>query len=133
MASTLHGTIRERLLDGGPIQALVGTRIYALRFPEGATWPGVLLQRISNMPIQDHGGLNGMQKTRFQITAEAVDYNTARAIATLIRARLVGWRDSGYGIGGVEAITDVDFEDIDTGHYRVPADYFIWATEPVPA
>lgn len=117
------------------VAAIVGNRVYPMALPQGAALPAATYQRISHDSNTAHDGPMTKRRQRYQITAMATDFNECQRLVFAIEEALVGrWMDTGdEGEVACTAITRNDLRDEETGAYRVPADFYIWATDNVPA
>lgn len=132
---------RSLLLTDPAIAAVVGTRIYPVKPPQGATYPLITFQQISGVR---HGQLKGrasLASPRFQVDAwtkegAAASHKSARELGELILARLEGLNERvvdtsvsppATRLVSVEFDSDQDlFEtDVNGGYYRHSADYFV--------
>lgn len=128
------GAIRRRLASDAGVSAIADGRVYPVASPQGEAFPQVLYMRVSQDPLTTHGGRSERRKSRFQVTAVAMTYTEAQRLADAIDVALTGrWEDEDEGkVVGVP-INRLDIYDEAIGAYRVPADFYIWATDAVPA
>lgn len=99
----LRPALRAFLLADGAIAAVVGTRVYPLRMPQGETQASIVYTRVSGEGDYTMQGPTGYARPRIQIDAWASSANAAVALSNLIRDRLDGFR--GVMGSGADAIT----------------------------
>lgn len=130
-----YGALRRRLTSDPAVAAIVGNRVYPMAVPQGAALPAVVYQRISHDSNTAHDGPMTKRRQRYQITSMALDFNEVQRLTGACERALSGrWMDTGdEGEVACTAITRNDLRDEETLAYRVPADYYIWATDNVPA
>lgn len=134
---TIEEGLVYKLQNTAGITALVSTRTYNTRIPEGATLPCITIQRISTPRVHTHdsSGLTGTAHPRFQVDAWATTQASAKAINDAIIAVLNGFRGT-FGTGASTVTVQgalVDSEDIeyvpDVNIYRSRTDWIIWHLE----
>lgn len=126
-----------KLTNTAGVTALVSTRVYLERIPQGATLPCITYQRIDTPRVTTHdtSGSAGTAYPRFQFDAWATTYASARAITDAVRAALNGYR--GTITSGADTVTVqaalVDGEtsqpDLEAGLARIRSEYVIWHLE----
>lgn len=123
--------LRAFLLADAPIVAVIVNRIYALKIPQGAASPSVVLTRISGPGDYHLQGPSGLMGLRVQVDAWAATADAATSLANLIKDRLDGYRGT-MGSGGdavtVHGVFVADLrEDYDDQAqlYRSGRDYFV--------
>jgi uncharacterized protein DUF3168 len=112
------------------ISALVATRIYPLRIPEGATLPAVAYHKVTGPRTHSKDGDMSLSHPRFQVTCWAKDYSDAKAVRDAVIAALDGFTDGGT-MGGVvvdQVIVenDLDLLDNQTLEFGASIDAIIW-------
>ena len=111
------------------VSAIVSTRLYPLKLPQGATLPALAYQLISNARPHDiTAGPTGHAFPRFQITSYAESYSAAKSLAAAVRSALDGYRGamgSETGVGGVALIGERDSFETETEYPSVQQDYLI--------
>jgi hypothetical protein len=102
------------------LSALVSTRIYPKRAPQGATFPHVVYQRVSGARITNLD-TESIQNPRYQFDCWSTSYDEAKAVAVQLEAALVA--------SSVTAIplSDRDDEDDTLGIYNVSMDFSVWS------
>lgn len=134
---TVGEGLRSYLLAAPAIAALVGTRVYPLRLPQKATFPAIVLQRISDVRWSHLRGAGSLARPRFQVDCWATTHLAATQLGSLCRARLAGFAgtftdaESPATVIRVQAIVmdseqDLFEEDINGGICRHSADYFLF-------
>lgn len=133
--------VRTYVLADQAIAALVGTRLYPIKLPQGATYPAMTLHEIDNVPTWNLNSRSSLDTSRFQFdiwTREGVAsaFANSGVLARLLRARLenktiVVADDSASPVEARRVTFRYDsgrqlFEtDVNGGYYRHSADYFV--------
>jgi uncharacterized protein DUF3168 len=142
--------VLNRLLDIDAVTAIVGARVYQLRFPQRPTFPAIRVQLIDDVPAYHLRGENGLIPSRVQVddVAEEGDgtnpYAQASALASAIAGSwlpgspgpptgLSGWRGD---LGGspptirVEFIRRIDrsvlYDPGELRQVRIRQDFLVW-------
>lgn len=142
---TILEAVRLRLLAIADLTALVGQRIYVLKFPQHAIWPAVRLQLVSTVEPMQLRGSGGFYRGRVQVDAVAEEgdatdpYATARDVLDAahgdyvggVSTGLSGWTGSvGSPAADIEAVIPaLRIEDYDPDEHRqvrMSQDYFVW-------
>lgn len=134
---TLEAGLVYKLQNTAGLTALISTRVYLERIPQGATVPCLTYQRISTTRELTHdvSGSAGTARVRVQFDAWATTYLSAKAIADALRAALNGFKGtitSGSDTVVVQAAlieAESSEPDLDAELSRVRSDYFIWHLE----
>jgi hypothetical protein len=120
------------------LTALISTRTYMMRIPQGETLPCLVVQRISTPRILTHGtsGATGdLTSPRFQFDAWATAHSSVKAITDQVRAALNGKTGSvGAGAVTVTIRAALANEEVPTYEpegelYRSRSEYLIWIEE----
>lgn len=98
---TIEEALYYHLVNTAGVSALISTRLYPNVIPEDVAQPAATYQRISSMPILDHGGPSGMETARIQITCRATTYAVAKSVAKAVKTALDGFSGTMGGVGGV--------------------------------
>lgn len=126
--ATIEEAVYARMAGYGALTGLVGTRIYPLVVPQDVIMPAVAYQKISGAPQRSHSGFSNLSSDRFQITCEADDYATAKAVEVAVRhcwESYVG-AQSGISIEAAQVVNIVDgFSDVHAAPV-VRLDVMIW-------
>jgi hypothetical protein len=90
---TIEAGLVYKLTTTAGLTALISTRTYLERIPQGATLPCLTYQRISTPRLLAHdtSGSAGTAHPRFQFDAWATTYSSAKAITDALRAALNGF------------------------------------------
>jgi len=81
----------SRLTSDVAVSALVGSRVYNTRLPQGPTLPCVTYTRVSTVADMAHDGPVGYELARYQIDAYATTFETIRSLADAVRNCLNGY------------------------------------------
>lgn len=128
------------LSSDAAITAVVGTRIFPQRVPQGKDFPAITFQVIFGDHVHDLKASAGLGRPIFQVNAISPSYLEAKDLAELIRLRLQGFRGV-WGTLDVRAVllnnlADLPFEvpkdESDQGYYTVAGDYRVVHAEPIP-
>ncbi len=120
------------------LTALIGTRIYPVRLPQGALLPCLTYQRMTTPRIMTHdtSGMSGtLAEPRLQFDAWAETYKECKDITDQVRAALNGKTGSiGTSPNAVTiraALVDNELSEYyaDVELYRIMSDYIIWQEE----
>lgn len=103
------------------LNALVSSRIYRGRFPQGVTYPAILFRAIRN-PENTLSGESNIAQHDYTFECYADDYTELQNIITQLKAALAA---STTFKAICEAEADDDYQD-ETGMYSVFLDYSIW-------
>lgn len=118
--------------------ALIGTRTYPLRIPQGATIPCLTFQRISTARILTHqtsGATGDLTSPRFQFDAWAETQKSAKQITDQVRAALngkqgaIGTAPRQVTIRAALAESEAPEYVPEAKLYRSRSDYIIWIEE----
>lgn len=139
MDEHLFGAVRSFILGDATVAALIGTRFYPIKAPQGATYPLVTMQKIVALE-QLHLRGTGPFDTQYQIDAWAkesgVAFTASQELAGAIRRRIDGFAGNRSSVGSPSTTfrLKIRFQDsrdlfeTDTtgGYYRTSTDYVIW-------
>lgn len=133
----IEDALRARLLADADVAALVATRVYPLKLPQGATFPAVVYQRIST--TSDGVAMEspvGPVRSRVQVTAWGVTFSATRQLAEAVMHALHGW--SGTAAGESVQLARLvnwldDYEPGPPERFRVIADFYVFSMEGVAA
>jgi hypothetical protein len=131
----LRPALRAFLLADDAIAAVVATRVYPIKIPQGVKATSIVYSRISEQTDHHMQGPSGLVQDRIQIAAWAVKGDDASALALLIKDRLDGFRGQ-MGADGVFVPVQGIFSESARDEYDAAADlhgvtrdYFIWFAE----
>lgn len=112
--SEIEEALPARLEGVAAVTALVGTRIYPARAPQGAVRPFVTFARIATPPREVAFGADpGIARPRFQLTAWAETYGAARLVATAVRQGLQRFRGVVLGVDILDCFIELDADLVD--------------------
>ncbi|MGP3699193.1 DUF3168 domain-containing protein [Rhodobacter sp. NSM] len=120
----MEEALRALLLASSGVTALAGTRVNFGSHSQGAGFPYVVLNTISDREGLTISGPDGMQQARVQIDCYAKTYMAAKQLSRAVRAVLHG--HSGGGFQGVflDGTRDQREPGDDTARpYRVSLDF----------
>ncbi len=136
--------MRLRLMADSAIVALIGDRL----LPSAGTMLTVKPFVVFSLLAADHHhhllNASGLNQARVQFDIFASEYATAKAISELFRLRLDGWRGTVTNGSDSVLLSCVELRDerddyvpptdgSDAGTYRLMHDYFVSASESIPA
>lgn len=124
---SLEQVLYERLTGWPALAALVDTRIYRLRAPQGATVPFLVTRRITATRFDAMQQSAGVVKTRVQIDCFAATDDAVREIARAVVAAFDSWMAPAASPEIFGAFVEDDQDDYDdlTGLYRAIIDVTI--------
>ena len=118
------------LADVSAITAIIGAgNIYSAQIKQGATYPAIMVETISNVSLSDKDG-NNMFRAMVQVNCYAQSYAPANNLNRLVKAAI----DRYSGLIHGTSILQIDFEDwrdltISNAEYQglhhISADYII--------
>ncbi len=117
--------LRTLLINSSSIAAIVSGRIDWGSRTQGAAYPGISLNLISNASFSTMQGPDGLLQGRVQIDCYALTYKEAKQLARLILALLDGYR--GGNFSGIFLETERDYREGGTNEadrpFRVSLDF----------
>jgi hypothetical protein len=139
---TPEQAVLERVLDIAAVAALIGTRGYLLKLPQGPTLPAVRVQLIDEAGNMHLRGAGGPYRSRVQVDAFAHEasggdpYAGVTAVAEAIHGDgsgtgLAGWKGGSAALtitGAVRIDRMVTYEPDELRLVRVRQDYMVWWT-----
>lgn len=131
----LRPALRAFLLADDAIAAIVATRVYPIKIPQGVKATSIVYSRISEQTDHHMAGPSGLVQDRIQVAVWATSGDAASALALLVKARLDGFRGQmGAGsvfvpVQGVFSESARDEYDSGAELHGVTRDYFIWFAE----
>ena len=102
--------------------ALVGTRVYAVRFPQNPTFPLVTFNLIGRPREQAVNDTVISRSSLFQVDAWDDDYHGVVTLATQLESCLSGMTGTTVTFGSREIMNELDLFDPETGLYHRPMD-----------
>lgn len=123
--TTVQETLRTALISHAPLAALIGARVYPVRYPQGGLLPSVAYQRVSATREQALTNQIGGTRTWFQITVFGADYPSVNGVAVRVIEALVAM-DADVEIAG-----PIDDYDPDATLWRMDIDARVLIAEAV--
>lgn len=117
------------------LTAVIGTRSYALRLPESATFPCITFEKVVAERVESMEGSSGLCFSRFQINCFAKTYGVAKNVHELARLALQGYKATiaGVIVHGVNWTQEIDFYEEDAEVYRVTGECIVHHNEDKPS
>jgi hypothetical protein len=125
---TIEKDIHYILKNDADVAALVNTRIYPMKLPQGWTLPAITYQRISGDRAAKYAGASGRARPRFQIDCWASDYDGVKDLADKVRKCLDGYKgdiNTENNVGGIHLEGDRDIWEDNIDVFRVTMDFVI--------
>lgn len=123
MSGTIEATIFGGLTADTALAALIGTRLYPVRFLQGAALPNITYQRIDT-PRQYLLGSDDTDITpRFQFSIRAGDFDTCRAVANALRPALNALSPN------LTIVDERDLDETEAELYRTDIDVTLFTEE----
>lgn len=88
----IRPALRAFLLADAGIAAVVGTRVYPIKIPQGVNAASIVYTRISGAGDYHMAGPSGLAMPRYQLDSWAPTADAATALANLIKDRISGFR-----------------------------------------
>ena len=120
--------IHYELSNDTDVKALVSTRVYPLKLPQGWTLPAITYQLVSNERAHTLAGPSGRIRPRFQIDCWDDDYEDVKTLATAVRQCLDGFKDDSNtesDIGGITLVGERDIWEEQIKLFRISMDFII--------
>lgn len=118
----IEQAIHAKVLATAAITAICSSRVYAIKVPQGATFPAISYERVST-GLRDltHNGTNQVAEPIFQFNCFADNPKTAKQLAAELRKALHGWSgtQSGETIFRSQVINELDLWDDEIEIYHV--------------
>lgn len=99
--------VHARLAGSTAVNALAGTRIYALQIPQNPTFPCATYELIGAERESVMSADTGQVHARVQVTSWAKTYTAASALSEAVRTTLQRWSGTSTGV----VIDEVFIED----------------------
>lgn len=96
--ATIEDAIFTRASGFAGLSALIGSRVYPRRLPEGVTLPAATYGLVDDVEPQAMGAGSGVTTARVQFTAWADTFDVARDVAVQLRQAFRRWRGTVSGI-----------------------------------
>ncbi len=114
--------VRDHLLLDATVAGFIGTRLFALKRPQGSILPVVTYQVISGQRPQTWTGPAGMQRQHVQFSIWSTEYGQAYQIGQAIILSLDSFE-------GALFENQRDLMDDDNVFFGRAIDYFFWLKE----
>ena len=123
--------LRTYLLAQPAIAALIGTRCYPARLPQGAARPALTYQRIARTTSITHDGAADLGRARIQIDCWTDSYEAMVGLAKAIRAALSGYRGpmGSNGATAARIVNELDLPEPEPALWRRMIDVAVWHRE----
>ena len=121
----IEEALATRLRETAGVNALVGTRIYPTKAPQGTKAPHIIYDLLGGADVAGHDGWESLRTGRISYTCLAPSYGSAKAVAEVVRLALTGFRGnlSGLTVSIPQAYEDADLYDDLLGLYLVVVDF----------
>lgn len=117
---TIEQSMLAALTQGSPTPTSAGDRVYALILPQGTLQPSVSYQRITNTPLADYDGDDGLDNVHMQVKCFGATYAAAKQLGREVRAAF------DYANLVVNLSSDADDFEEETKLYVLIQDYMLW-------
>lgn len=123
--------LRTFLLADAAVAALVGTRIYPIKLPQGITAASIVYQEISGIGDHHMQGPSGLSRVRMQIGAWAQSADAAHALFLAVKEAIDGYQGlmGSVYVQGVFIDSWRDIDDTVANLRGKVADYMIHYSE----
>jgi hypothetical protein len=128
---SIESNLYSFLSGKAAVTALVSTRIYPLKLPQGYSLPAISYQRVSSPRLYALSGTTGRLRARIQLDCWADTYSAVKGLADAVRGELNGHTGT-FGSSTVDSLTldaERDGFEEDTEVFRVLQEYIISHTE----
>ena len=107
------------------LAALVGTRIYPAKAPQGTTAAYIVYDMLGGEDVTAHDGFTGLRTGRISFSCGAGSYALAKSVAEAVRMALAGFRGSlsGLTVSIPQGFEDEDLWDDTLGLHVVVVDF----------
>ena len=131
--STITHAMFKVLSEFSGLAALVGTRIFPMILPQNSDYPAVTYNTISAPRDYTHDGASGLVAARYQITAWAASYTTAKLVIEQVRLSVSGLAaqdgDASVQVFHVMDETDLEYHE-ETRIFGIALDVEARGVEP---
>jgi hypothetical protein len=128
----IDAAIYSKLSGDTAVAAIVSTRIYPMRMPQGVVFPAISFDRVST-DTRDltHNGTNQTAQGTFQFSCFAEDPKSAKQLGATVVKALHGWKGTvaGEKIFRSAVLNETDLFDEDMGIFQVAIDVAIMYRE----
>jgi hypothetical protein len=125
---TIEADLRTHLVNDSDVSAIVGSRVYPMRLPQGFDLPAISYQRVSGDRSKDLQGSTGHTEPRIQIDCWAKSYGEIKNLAEKLRLsldRFTGDLGGGQYVHHVSLEGERDMFEEETEILHVSQDYMI--------
>lgn len=125
---TIFTDLHAFLLADPTIAASIGTRMYPQVLPQNVTFPAISYSLTSRESVRElPNGPAGRARPQITISAWALDYIDATALADAIRIRLDGFKGAmgASMVGSTMLERTFDFYEDDVKAHRIISDYVL--------
>lgn len=141
---SIESALRAHLIANAGVTAIVGSRVYMKRAPNSATYPYIVMNKISKRPSRHSTAACGLCDHSFQLDCWGETDKATKDLADEIRDGLDHYRGT-LGSGSETIYAHVvryinDYDDFDepsdgseVGEYRTIVELRIWHLETVPS
>jgi hypothetical protein len=137
---SVKGGLAAHLKADPAVAAIVGDRVEIFPMSQGVDLPFVVYRRRRTEHVRHLGGLSGLRRVEFEVSALATDSAVVDSLAEAIRVSLDGFRGVWAGTRVtavyVDELSDIFAPDIEGGEdvvLQVDLEVVIWHREAVPA
>jgi Protein of unknown function (DUF3168) len=128
---TLEEALKAQLATYPGLNALIGSRVYAMGLSETAILPAVTFQRISSVAVNHRGpNVPKLGRVRFQVDGWSTTYHEAVSLRAQIRGALTHWQKTAAPRVDITLLQDDrDLNDPATDRFRASLDFMLIAEE----
>ena len=128
---TVEIALQEFLVADPGVSAIVDDRIYPLVIPQRGEIPAIVYSRYATVHVPTHGGMTGLEESRFQLSLWGDTPNDTWALADAVEDAVNGFSGdmAGVHVGLIKVVTRLqDVEEADNvSRFRVIMDLAILA------
>ncbi len=129
--ANIEDTLFSRLTNDSAVTAVLGSRFYPVKLPQGYIAPACLYRRIDEVPVHAQGTSATAMSARIQFDVFAKTFAEAKNAINKIRESLDALDSTvaGVRIYGILYISQIDFYEDDTELFRTSADFKVMYTQ----
>jgi hypothetical protein len=122
--------IYYKLVNNATVAGIVGTRVYQTRLPQSASYPAVMIQKVSDTPYSTDSG-NNMFNARMQVNSYHTDHASAHALAVAVMTAIDFIQQeyiNGVNVVQISFLNETDLSEDFAGFeglFHVAQDYFV--------
>lgn len=94
----IGAAVRAVLAADAGVAAIVGTRIYADRWPKGVTYPAIRYEHLNEESTQHMTGLSGLADSYLEVACRASTRLAATSLAEAVRLALSRYSGTSSGV-----------------------------------